>query len=178
MYELKTVETVSGEVAKNYEVSMRKRVIGHGPREVAAAEPGWLDLERLAQVEVTSEDVDHPIESALIPGMGPGWRAAEPGEQTIRFLFDESLRLRLIHLVFQESEQERTQEFVLRWSSDGGQSYREIVRQQYNFSPPAAGREVEDYDVDLDGVTALELRIVPDISGGSIRASLAQLRVA
>jgi hypothetical protein len=52
------------------------------------------------------------------------------------------------------------------------------VRQQYNFSPPEAVREVEDYDVDLDGVTALELRIVPDISGGSTRASLAQLRLA
>ena len=156
---------------------MRKRVIGHGPREVSAAEPGWLDLERLAQVEITSEDVDYPIESALIPGSGSGWRAAQPGEQTIRLLFDEPLRLQRLHLVFHEDEQERTQEFVLRWSADGGQSYREIVRQQYNFSPPEAVREVEDYDVDLDGVTALELRIVPDISGGSARASLAQLRV-
>jgi hypothetical protein len=52
------------------------------------------------------------------------------------------------------------------------------VRQQYNFSPPAAVHEVEDYDVDLDGVTALELRIMPDISGGSAQASLAQLRLA
>jgi hypothetical protein len=157
---------------------MRKRIIGHGPRDVAAAEPGWMDLERLAQVEITSEDVDHPIESALIPGAGSGWRAAQPGEQTIRLLFNEPLRLIRIHLVFQEDEQERTQEFVLRWSPDGGQSYREIVRQQYNFSPPETAREVEDYDVDLDNVTALELRIVPDISGGSARASLAQLRVA
>ena len=157
---------------------MRKRIIGHGPGEVAAAEPGWLDLEHLAQVEITSEDVDHPIESALIPGTGSGWRAAEPGEQTIRLRFDEPLRLKRIHLVFQEDEQERTQEFVLRWSPDGGQSYREIVRQQYNFSPPETAREVEDYDVDLDAVTALELRIVPDISGGSARASLAQLRLA
>ena len=156
---------------------MRKRIIGHGPGELAA-EPGWIDLERLAQVEITSEDVDHPIESALIPGTGSGWRAAQPGEQTIRLLFNEPLRLKRIHLSFQEDEQERTQEFVLRWSSDGGQSYREIVRQQYNFSPPEAAREVEDYDVDLDGVTALELRIVPDISGGSTRASLAQLRLA
>ena len=57
---------------------MRKRIIGHGPREVAAAEPGWLDLERLAQVEITSEDAGYPIESALIPGMGSGWRAAQP----------------------------------------------------------------------------------------------------
>ncbi len=157
---------------------MRKRIIGHGPGDVAAAEPGWMDLEHLAQVEITSEDVDHPIESALIPGTGSGWRAAQPGEQTIRLLFDEPLRLKRIHLVFQEDEQERTQEFVLRWSPDGGQSYREIVRQQYNFSPPEAAREVEDYDVDLDGVRALELRIVPDISSGSTRASLAQLRVA
>jgi hypothetical protein len=80
--------------------------------------------------------------------------------------------------VFYEAELERTQEFVLRWSPDDGQSYREILRQQYNFSPPGAAREVEDYDIDLEGVTALELRIVPDISGGSARASLAQLRLA
>jgi hypothetical protein len=157
---------------------MRKRIIGHGPGEVRAVEPDWMDLDLLAQVEITSEDADYPIESALIPGPGPGWRAAQPGEQTIRLLFDEPRRLRRVHLVFHEDEHERTQEFVLRWSADGGQSYREILRQQYNFSPPAATREVEDYDIELDGVTALELKIVPDISGGSARASLAQLRLA
>jgi hypothetical protein len=157
---------------------MRKRIIGPIPREVAAAESGWLDLERLAQVEITSEDADYPIESALIPGAGPGWRAAQPGEQTIRLLFDKPLRIHRLRLLFPESELQRTQEFVLRWSPDGGQSYREIVRQQYNFSPPGVAREVENYDVALDGVTALELRIVPDISGGSARASLTQLRVA
>ena len=157
---------------------MRKRIIGHGLREVAAAEPGWLDLEHLAQVEITSEDADYPIESALISDIGSGWRAAQPGKQTIRLLFDEPLRLKRIHLVFSEGELERTQEFALRWSPDGGQSYREILRQQYNFSPPEVAREVEDYNLDLDGVTALELKIVPDISDGGSRASLAQLRVA
>jgi hypothetical protein len=157
---------------------MRKRIIGNGPGEVADAEPDWMDLEHLAQVEITSEEVDYPIESALIPRMGPGWRAAQPGEQTIRLQFDEPLRIKWIRLVFHEDEQERTQELVLRWSPDGGQSYREIVRQQYNFSPPGAERELEDYEVDLDEVTALELRIVPDISGGSAQASLAQLRIA
>ncbi len=156
---------------------MRKRIIGKELGKVSAAEPSWIDLERLAQVEVTSEDAGYSIESALIPGMVTGWRAAQPGEQTIRLLFDEPLRLRRIHLAFPKSEQERTQEFVLRWSPDGGQSYREILRQQYNFSPGDAG-EVEDYDIDIDGVTALELRIVPNISGGNARASLAQLRLA
>jgi hypothetical protein len=157
---------------------MRKRIIGHGIAEVAAAEPGWMDLEHLAQVEITSEEVDHPIESALILETGPGWRAAQSGEQTIRLRFNEALRIKRIRLVFHEDEQERTQEFVLGWSSDGGQSHREIVRQQYNFSPPGAAHEFEDYEVNLDGVTTLELRIVPDISGGRARASLAQLRLA
>jgi len=157
---------------------MRKRIIVPGPREVAAAEPGWLDLDLLAQVEITSEDADYPIESALIPGTGLGWRAAQPGEQTIRLLFDKPRSLGRIHLMFHEGEQERTHEFILRWSPDGGQTYREILRQQYNFSPPGATREVEDYDIDLNGVTALELKIVPDISGGTARASLAQLRLA
>ena len=117
---------------------MRKRIIGPDPGEIAAAEPGWLDLEHLAQVEITSEEVGYSIESALLPRMGSGWQAAQPGEQTIRLRFDAPLKIKLIRLVFHEDEQERTQEFVLRWSSDSGQSYREIVRQQYNFSPPAA----------------------------------------
>jgi hypothetical protein len=157
---------------------MRKYIIGHGPRDVSATGQDWLDLELLAQVEITSEDSDYPIESALIPGTGPGWQAGQPGEQTIRLLFDEPLRVKRLRLVFIEDGQERTQEFVLQWSPDHGQSYREIVRQQYNFSPPGATREVEDYEINLDGVTALELKIVPDISRGSARGKLAELRVA
>ena len=154
---------------------MRKRVIN---RDVRKEERDWLNLEPLAQVEISSEEVGHSIESALIPGMGPGWRAGQSGEQTIRLLFDEPQRIKRVRLVFHENEYKRTQEFILRWSPDGGQSYREIVRQQYNFSSPGAASEVEDYDVNLDGVTVLELRIVPDISGGSAPASLAQLRLA
>ncbi len=157
---------------------MRKRIFNQSPQDVSPTNQQWLNVETLAQVEVTSEDAAHPIESALIPGAGSGWRAAQPGQQTVRLLFDEPTRVRQMRLVFQEDDHERTQQFVLRWSSDGGQSYREIVRQQYNFSPPGATSECEDYAVDLDGVNALELSIVPNISGGPARASLAQLRLA
>jgi hypothetical protein len=75
-------------------------------------------------------------------------------------------------------ESARTQEFVLRWSSDGGSSFREIVRQQWNFSPPETIREVEEYQVELSDVTVLELIIVPDISGGAARASLKSLHLS
>jgi hypothetical protein len=152
---------------------MRKRIIGQPAPAVVPAGRSWLDVERLAQVEITSEDPTHPIESALRPGAGPGWQAAGPGEQTIRLVFDAPLSLRRIHFVFQEDQHARTQEFALRWSPDGGQSYQQIVRQQYTFSPPSTTHEVEDYAVNLDGVTALELQIIPDIDGGAILASLA-----
>jgi len=157
---------------------MRKRIITRDTRDVAPPDQNWLDLENLAEAELTSEDASHPIESALRPGEGPGWRASESGQQTVRLLFDKPLRVRRIRLVFQEDEQARTHEFVLRWSSDGGQSYRDIVRQRYNFSSPHNTLEIEDYAVDLVGLTALELSIVPDISGGPARASVAQLCLA
>lgn len=156
---------------------MDKRIIRQEPQKIVGVDQGWLDLQSLARVELTSEDAANPIEAALVPGAGLGWRAAQAGEQTIRLLFDELPRVTRIQLLFHEDQQARTQEFVLRWSPDGGQSYREIVRQQYNFSPPSVTREFEDYAVDLAGVTALELRIVPDISGGDARASVAQLRI-
>ena len=59
---------------------------------------------------------------------------------------------------------------MLRWSADDGRTYQEIVRQQYTFGPPGTAREIEEYAVDADGVTALELRIVPDIDGGDSRS--------
>ena len=107
-----------------------------------------------------------------------GWRAADSGAQTIRLIFDQPQNLRRISLVFEEAKTERTQEFFLRWSPDGGRSFREIVRQQWNFSPPNAIREVEEFQVVLSAVTALELVIVPDISRGAARASLTSLRLS
>jgi hypothetical protein len=156
---------------------MRKRLITPSPQDAAAHHQGWLDLDRLAVVEVTSEDKEHPIESALVSGETRGWRAADSGTQTIRLIFDQPQSLIRISLVFEENETERTQEFVLRWSSDGGRSFREIVRQQWNFNLPNSMRESEEYQVALSDVAVLELVIVPDISRGSAHASLKSLRL-
>src|SRR5215510_10285109 len=158
--------------------SMRKQTTNSSSEAISGSGDVWLDLERLAQVEITSENAEHPIESALISDRGTGWRAAQPGKQTIRLIFDKPLALERILLRFDEKEQERTQEFVLRWLPEGQQSLREIVRQQYNFSPSTTNQEIEDYRVNLNGVSVVELEIVPDISGGDAHASLAQIRLA
>lgn len=156
---------------------MRKRLIGSSSSSPMDSE-NWLPIERIASVEVTSEDVLYPIENALLSRIETGWRAALPGEQIIRLRFDEPQQLRRIYLVFFETEVERSQEFVLRWSSDNGQTYRDIVRQQWTFSPPSTTKETEDYHVELSGISQLELKIIPDKSGGDAYATLAEFRLA
>jgi hypothetical protein len=156
---------------------MRKSIVPGRPIHSAALEPAWLDLERLARVEVSSEDPAHPVEEALRMGGSAGWRAGASGPQTLRLRFDEPQLLQRICVHFVETQHERPQEFVLRWSADG-KSFREIVRQQWNFSPSGSTSEAENYVVALAGVSVLELDIVPDTSGGDARASLAELRVA
>ncbi len=159
---------------------MRKRLITPTPESIRTRGESWLDVEGQAVVEVTStsEEKNYPVESAFVSGDALGWRAAASGSQTIRLVFDEPQRLRCISLVFEENETARTQEFVLRWSPDGGNSVKEIVRQQWNFNPPDSVREVEKYQVELSAVTVLELIINPNISGGVARASLKNLRLS
>ena len=98
---------------------MRKRIITPSPDSIPPQEREWLDLNKIAQVEITSEDPANPIDAALIPGMESGWTAVQSGEQTLRILFDEPQKLKHIRLVFNENNHKRTQEFVLGWSKDG-----------------------------------------------------------
>ena len=157
---------------------MRKRLITPTSHSRRIAHDHPLDLSTTAVVEVTSEEKDYPIESALMPGESKGWRAAGPGTQTIRLIFDRPQELKHISLVFEEKETSRTHEFVLRWSPKGAGTLREIVRQQWNFSPPHTTAEVEEYRVELSDVSVHELTITPEISGGMARASLHSLVVS
>lgn len=157
---------------------MRKRILNPEDKQQINPVRECLDIGEIAVVEVSSEAEAFPIEFALQPGKGTGWRASDQGKQIVRLRFDNPQRLRWIRLEFEELETERTQEYVLRWSPDGGQSYQEIVRQQWNFSPNGATSEVEDYQVELPAVTILELRINPDIGQGNACASLKGLWLA
>jgi hypothetical protein len=156
---------------------MRKTITNSDP-ELGSAKPSWLDVRGIARVEVTSEDWRFPIEAAFADGDQGGWRAAEPGTQTIKLFFDQPQRIRRILLQFLELVVERTQEFTLQWSKGETDELRPLLRQQWNFSPGGSTSQLGDYRVDLDGVWMLQLVIVPDISRGPAIASLASWRLA
>lgn len=142
---------------------MRKSLIEESSPGNTASTPhgNWLDIDSLATVQITSEDPHFPIDHALKGEPSIGWRASGKGPQVIRLHFDSPTAIRRIHLHFVEREAERSQEIAI-YAASGGGGLREVVRQQFTFSPGGATEEIEDYTVDLSGVTALELRIDPD----------------
>jgi hypothetical protein len=156
---------------------LRKQIIkpSHTP---PAPMPGEIDIAAVATVLVTSEDPDHPVDRAFDQQRGPGgsrWVAGEPGEQTLILAFDAPQEIRRILLEVEEAEDARTQELQLAVSNDDGQTYRELVRQEFNFSLPGTIFEREDWAVTVEGVTHLRLRITPDKGGKSFRATLTSL---
>ena len=158
--------------------NMRKQLISATEPSPTETSEEWLNLEEIARVEVSSEDPQHPIESAFKHGESLGWRAGQPGEQLIRVIFDEPKDLRRIWLRFSEPKVERTQQFALRWAESQTGPFREIVRQQWNFNPRTSTMELEDYKVDLHHVLALELTIDPDLGKNQAFAALAEWRMA
>jgi hypothetical protein len=157
---------------------MRKHIGVPTEQSPPATSKEWLDLEGIARAEVSSENPQHPIESAFKHGESPGWRASQPGEQTIRLLFDEPKDLRQIVLRFSETKVERTQQFTLRWADSQSGPFKDIVRQQWNFNPGNATTEEEDYKVDLRHVLTVELTIDPDLGRNEAFATLAEWRMA
>lgn len=159
---------------------MRKTIINQDDESGSSFKLNFLDLEHLAQVEITSECREYPIESALLltEDSDSGWGAASPGEQMIRIVFDQPQTVEHIILRFDEQQQPRTQEFVLSWLRDRENAYREILRQQFHFSPPDTASEIEHYQVNLKQLKTLELKIIPDINGGAACAGLKRLRLA
>ncbi len=59
---------------------MRKRLITPTPETVRSRGEGWLDIERAAIVEITSEEKDYPVEAALVSGetRRRTWAANDP----------------------------------------------------------------------------------------------------
>jgi hypothetical protein len=156
---------------------MRKSILSQPAADAAVPSSGeWLDLQELASVEISSEDAQHPFENALPGGKGGGWRAALPGPQVIRLNFDQPQPIRRIRLEFREDKRERSQEFALFATS--GDQKREVVRQQWHFSPGGSAVEVEDYSLNLPAVVSLELKIDPGRHDHQAIATLESISIA
>jgi hypothetical protein len=159
---------------------MRKSIVS--PSAITATPIGdlWRDLERIARVEISSEDESFPIEHALSKTVTGGWKAATTGPQLIRLQFDEPQTIKRIHLQFVDKSSDRSQEFAV--FAGAGTELKEVVRQQWSFSPQGSTEEIEDYPVNLSGITTLELRIDPDRShdpkASKEYASLQSLKLA
>ena len=159
---------------------MRKSIVSPSAAATTPISELWRDLERIARVEISSEDESFPIEQALGKKETTGWRAATTGPQLIRLHFDEPLTIKRLWLHFVDRTAERSQEFAVY--AGAGSELKEVVRQQWTFSPYGSTEEIEDFAVNLSGITTLEVRIDPDRSHdpklSQAYASLQSLKLA
>lgn len=156
---------------------MRKSILlPHTEGNDAGWSEGWFPLDSIAIAEISSEDPQHPIEHALMQQSGGGWKAAVPGPQVIRFVFDSPQSIRRIRLQFKEERVERAQEFAVFASSEA-KPREEVVRQQWMFSPGGSTAEVEDYSLNLANTKAIELVIDPGRHDKKVFATLESIQI-
>jgi hypothetical protein len=157
---------------------MRKRILKDSPPAPQAPAAG-LDVGAIATVLVTSEADHHPVEHMFDGRSDTHWQAEDAGEQTLTLAFDAAQALSRVALTIEERRERRVQELDLSISTDGGLGWRELVRQEFNFSPEGATIEREEWRLP-PGVLAthLRLRIRPDKGGGACRATVTSLALS
>jgi hypothetical protein len=118
-----------------------------------------------ATVLVTSEAAEHPVDCLFDGHDGPGgtrWVAAVDGEQVLILAFDTPQTIQEVSLETEELQASRTQVLTLALSQNAGRTYREILRQEFNFSPPGTTFERERWIVAATMVSHLRFTILPD----------------
>jgi hypothetical protein len=129
----------------------------------------------LGTVRASSEADGHAIELAFDHDHGTGathWKAGEPGEQTITVAFEQRCTVEQVSMEVEEREVARTQEVLLAVSTDGGLTYRELVRQEFCFSPEGATWEEETWRVQQEHVSHVRLVMKPDKGRKDVCATL------
>jgi len=160
---------------------IRKRIVRDACLPPLDTDLPALDIPIIATVTITSEEADHPIEHVFDGQRGPGtsrWRAAGPGEQCLIINFDMPQTLHQLVLDIEELDTARTQELLISVSLDGGRTYRDVVRQEYNFSPPGTTYERETWALNTDHITHLAIHITPDKGGRAGQATLTSVMLA
>src|ERR1700758_4339237 len=120
---------------------------------------GEIDIAGCATIAYSSEDPAHPVEHMLDGRCGPGatrWMSAHPDTtEQIVIEFDRPQTISRLVYEVEETMRERTQEVRVEASEDGGRSYRQILVQEYNFSPGGATYQREEQRFNLRQVTRL-----------------------
>jgi F5/8 type C domain len=158
---------------------IRKRLMSE-QSSTLPEQPGEIDIGRHATLVYSSEDHDHPLEHLIDGHCGRGatrWASARPNAtERIVLEFDHAQRISRLVYEVEECWQPRTQEVRVEVSSDHGRAYRQVLAQDYTFSPQGATFQHEDLRLDLPAITHLSLTIVPN-KGGSGVATLTSLRL-
>ena len=131
----------------------------------------WLDLDVLADVTIL-------VGGQRVARSLRAWCADCPGEQMIEIRFRHPTTVSRLRVVSWAPEQSRTQEMAVWASSHRGERHREVLRQQFTFSPAGATQNVEEYALQLEDVSALQVRIVPSVDGQRAVARVTELHVA
>ena len=131
----------------------------------------WLELDAVADVTIVAGG----RRVNRVPGV---WSADSPGEQTVEIRFHHRTPVRRLRVVSSEGNESRTQEMTIWVSLRGGEQHREVLRQQFSFSPNGATEKVDEYALHLEDVSSIQLRIVPSIDGRPAVARVSELLVA
>jgi hypothetical protein len=139
-----------------------------------------VDIASCATIAYSSENPAHPVEH-LLDGRsgaeGTRWVSGRPDvTEQIVVEFDRPQTISRLVYEVEEAVQERTQEVRVEVSEDGGRTYRQILVQDYTFSPGGATYQREDQQLDLRQVSHLRLTIVPN-KNGSGTATLTSFRL-
>jgi hypothetical protein len=156
---------------------LRKRPLEDDAATRAADE---IDIAGCATIAYSSENPAYPVEHMLDGRSGPGaprWISARPDAiEHIVVEFDQPQAISRLVYEVEEAMRERTQEVRVEVSEDGGRTYRQILVQEYTFSPRGATYQREDQRFNLPQTSRLRLTIVPN-KNGSGTATLTTLRL-
>jgi hypothetical protein len=157
---------------------LRKQILNDRPA-VGAPRLDVKDIPALATVLVTSEETQHPVDHLFDASGGPGgtrWIAGADGDQTLVLAFDTPQTIRAIGIEAEEPSATRTNVLTISLSEDGGRTYRERIRQEFNFSPGTTF-EREEWSMPADRVSHIRIVIQPDKGHAPHRATLTSLTV-
>jgi hypothetical protein len=150
---------------------LRKRLMNE-PNSTHPERPGEIDIASHATLAYSSEDPDHPLEHLIDRRCGRGatrWASGRPNAtERIVLEFDHAQRISRLICEVEECWQERRQEVRIEVSTDHGRAYRQVLAQEYTFSPQGATFQHDDLQLDLPAIAHLRLTIVPNKGGSGV----------